>query len=412
MMQKHQKRRGTRGGVGRQHRRLGGETTTHRRYADLIAQFDGCYKQLVGRAVMVVLPGGKCTHPPAGEFRPLHREMPRWRARPEIHVLHVGPERMTLGVIESAVVAGKLHYGPAPDPRTGAPRAYDFYQTPRAGGWGNVLDSAAHPVVFTIGCNLLQELINTADRPAGQLFLPRLMILTNHVKPDDAKIAAIAETISPELADRETFCQRRREEAGVISLGQLFGDAEVMSDEDIFNAFAERRAYEDYSALLGAEYVNPARKILLAGNPARQVITDAGLPNDWAATADGDLVSRLIAEMRARVPLSERMLDSDVIDALEKPQQPLHFSVPMEKVPAGAIVAAMRATFPAGAAIGHVVSDDDLLEAARKPYAPLVVRAYARPQVFEAAAVKLPSYAAGSLLPQLPEPRGHVDLTT
>jgi len=380
-----------------------GADRSQERWVDLIRQFDGCYKPLIGRGAMLVLPGHKCAHT-SDEFRPVHRELPRWRSRPAMVFLTVGAEKMLLSVAMSFADDGKLVYVNGNGEQ---PCSFDFYQMPRKGGRGEVLDSFVQHKLFAVGCNLLQELLNTVERPAGQLELPQLRILTDHVKIDEAKLEALAAEVQPEL--RDAYVDRLREEAGVISLGQLFGNAEVMFDEDIASAFAENRAYEDYSSLLGAEHLNPARKLLLAANPARAVLSAAGLPDDWATTADEKLVDRLLSEMRQRIPLPERALDSDLLDALENPAAPVKFSIPLCAMPAGAIVAAMRRAFPKGAAVQHAVSDEDLLAAARAPYAPLIVRGYSKTQVFELGSIKLPSYAAGSFFAR-PRPTGGVEL--
>ena len=360
------------------------------RWQDLIAQFDGCYEQLIGRGAALVLAGHKCTHTP-DEFRPVHIEMPRWRNRPAWLILTVGADKMILSSAMSQHRDGKLHYM---NGNGEYPCSFDFYQMPRKGARGEVMDGFLQHIMFTCGCNLLQELINTVHKPAGNFVLPRLMIMTNHVKIDEAKLDALAETVMPEM--RDVYKQKRREEVGVYSLGQLFGDAELMRDDDIKDAFIEQRVYEDYRELLGAAHINPARKIFLANNPARVVLNEAGLPGDWACTADTALVDKLIKEMRSRLPLPERALDSDLIDALENPAAPVKFSVPVEKVPASAIVKAMRKTFPLGAAIGHAVTDEDLLAAVKRPYEPMIVRNYAKIQVFSQESMVLPNYATGT----------------
>jgi hypothetical protein len=362
------------------------------RWEMLIKQFDRMFSKVVGRVAMLVLPGHKCSHDPDA-FRPVHLETPRWRSRPTFVTLSVGPERMMLSVATSTARDGRLHYM---NGNGVSPCSFDFYRRPFKGARGAVLDSDRQHSLFTVGCNLLLQLIETSQEPVGEFSLPKLMLLTNCVKIDAGKLDALVASVSPELQDM--YRAARRESAGVTCpLGQLFGDAELMSDDDIRDAFAENRAYEDYRHLLGARLPNPARKIFLAHNPARDVLAASQLPADWAASADTALVDKLLRDMRANLPLPERALDSDIINALEKPDQPVTFSVGIEKIPPGAVVAAMRKTFPHGAAIRHVIEDSDLLAAAKKPYEQMVVRAYSCTQVFARESICFPTYATGSL---------------
>jgi hypothetical protein len=201
--------------------------------------------------------------------------------------------------------------------------------------------------------------------------------------------------IRPELRDAD-YERKKREESVVTHLGETYCDAAVMSDEAVKDGFIENRAYEDYSALLGTTRSNPFRKIHLAVNPAFAVLTEMNLPLDWASTATTGLVDKLLKEMRARLPLPERALDSDLLDALENPAQPVKFSVPVEKVPLPAIVGAMRNALPKGAALRHAVEDADLLAAAQKPDEDLFVRNYSKIQVFSHESIRFPSYATGS----------------
>ena len=360
------------------------------RYQDLIRQFNSCYKKLLSRDANLVLPGNKCQHAP-DDLRPVHMEMPRWRSRPEMVFLTVGADRMLLSVARSEHRDGKLFYM---NGNGELPCSFDFYQLPRKGARGEVLDGFKQHKLFAIGCDLLQQLLETQDEPAGELVLPRLLIRTNHVRIDEEKFASIVDAIRPEM--REEYARTKREEAGFLLHGQLYGDAELMSESDVKDGFVENRAFEDYSALLGAKKSNPVRKIHLASNPAFAVLTEMNLPLDWASTATTELVDKLLKEMRSRLPLPERALDSDLLDALEKPSQPVKFSVPVAKVPMAAVVAAMKNALPKGAALRHAVDDADLLTAAQNPGEDLVVRNYAKIQVFSHESISFPSYATGS----------------
>lgn len=363
------------------------------RYRDLIRQFDGCYKKLIGRDDLMALPGNKCQHSP-DEFRPVHVELPRWKSRPELVFLTVGPEQMLLSVARSEHRDGKLFYM---NGNGELPCSFDFYQMPRKGAHGAVLDGFKQHKLFALGCDLLQQLLDTQDEPVGELVLPRLLIKTSRgrVDIDEAKFDAMVAAIRPELRDAD-YERKKREESVVTHLGETYCDAAVMSDAAVKDGFVENRAFEDYSALLGATRSNPIRKIHLASNPAFAVLTEMNLPLDWAATATTELVDKLLKEMRARLPLPERALDSDLLDALENPSQPVRFSVPVAKVPVAAVVKAMKNALPKGAALRHAVDAADLLVAAQNPGEDLVVRNYSKIQVFSHESICLPSYATGS----------------
>jgi hypothetical protein len=138
----------------------------------------------------------------------------------------------------------------------------------------------------------------------------------------------------------------------------------------------------------------------MAKNPARYVLKSAGLEADWAATADEAVVEQLLAKMREALPLPEMAADSDLLDGLADPSKPLSFSVPVDRLPPSVVLRAMRAAIPAGKAVHKHVTDDELIEAARKPYEPLVVRAYSKIQLIRAEDLRaLPSYATGSFFP-------------
>jgi hypothetical protein len=359
------------------------------RFKDLNAQRSAIHQQLVGRSAMLPMPGVGCTHD-STRFRPVHLEPQRWRSRPEYAIVSVTHDGVTLSLASSAAMGGKLVYfnGDGVDAAS-----FDFTQCPSEHGRGAVLNGAEEHALFTCGNNLLQRLINEADQEPGEFILPRLMIMTNCVKVDERKLDALAEAVAPEL--RAVYRKKLKEDAGVISLGQLFGRAELMPDSEIVDAFAENRAYEDFSELLGSPEINPARKVLAAVNPARDILAESGCQPGWEETATQDFVEKALSEMRARLPLHERATDSDLYAALLAPATKVQFSVPMENVPRSSIVQAMRSAMPFSAAIRHVVSDEELLAAAADPAGPMIVGRYGKTQVFRTADMKLPSYARG-----------------
>lgn len=393
----------------------------HSRYASLKTQFNKCARSLIGRTAMIVLPGQGCQHS-AEQFRPVHWER-RWRSRPFFVTLSVGREesRFTLRLSGATSFydekSQKIRYVKTLIGQ--APCEYDYLRQPERGAPAPVLDGAANHVLFTAANNLLQELVNTADRPVTELALPKLVCLVEgrHIPIDHKKLDKLAAKMPESL--REQYKQSLAKEAEIVSLGTRFGHAAVMPDAAIQRAFREKRAYEDYRDLLGAETANPARKILMAANPASSVLAQNGLEPGWDAAAhekviaggDPDMQSKLLAEhenlyekllaeMRGMLPLPELVSDSDLLDALAEPHKPLRMSRALtdliEQDP-GAVVRAMRSTMPRGAALREHVRDDELLSAARNPYSPMLVGAYSKIQIVNTEDFdSLPDYATGS----------------
>ncbi len=373
----------------------------HSRYSSLKAQFNKCCRQLIGRTAIMVLPGQGCQHS-VEQFRPVHWER-RWRTRPFFVLLSVGKEgqQYTLKLAGATSyfdeTSKKLRYVNGNGDR---PCAYDYLRPPARGGKAPVLDGASNHVLFTAANNYLQELVNKANQPAAPLALPKLMCLitARHVPIDFKKVEALAAEMPESL--REQYKQSLVKEAEVLSLGTRFGSAAVMPDAAIAQAFKEKRVYEDYSDMLGAETANPTRKILMATNPASAVLAQNGLEEGWDAEADQDLYEKLLAEMRAQLPLPELVSDSDLIDALAEPNKPVRPSRALTDLIAqepAAVVRALRNTMPHGAALREHVTEQELLAAAANPYAPLTVGAYSKIQVVDTEALDtLPDFATGS----------------
>ena len=372
----------------------------HSRYSSLKAQFNKCARQLIGRTAIMVLPGQGCQHS-VEQFRPVHWER-RWRTRPFFVLLSVGKEeqRFTLKLAGATSYfddkSKKLRYVNGNGQK---PCSYDYLLPPVRGARSPVLDGASNHVLFTAGNNLLQELVNTANQPTTPLALPKLVCLIpgRHVPIDFKKVDKLAAGIPPAL--REQYKQRLVKEAEIMSLGTRFGNASVMPDAAIVSALTEKRAYEDYSDMLGAETANPTRKILMAANPASAVLAQNGLEEGWDTEADQDLYEKLLAEMRAMLPLPELVSDSDLLDALAEPNKPVRPSRALTDLIAQepeSVVRALRNTMPYGAALREHVTDRELLDAAANPYAPLTVGAYSKIQVVDTEALgTLPEFTAG-----------------
>jgi hypothetical protein len=363
------------------------------RHKDLINQFRDVYNLLVGQTAMLVLAGDRCQHDPNG-VRPLHRDQ-QWPNRPALVALTATADQLTLTTTMSFADNGKLHYVNGNGEQ---PASWDFFQTPRKGANGQVLDGFVKHALFTCGNNLLQYMVNNAGAPVGEFSLPKLLIRTNRVVADGEKLDALVAAVDPSL--QAQYRVRKMDDAGIMIGGVLFGDADLMPDADVALGIKQRRAYEDYADMLGSEEINPARKLMLPANPAREVIQMLQLPGDWAQTLTEELATRMIREMRKRLPLPEMATDSDLLNALERPSDRVHFSIPVEKVPTSAILRAMRATIPGAAAIGRAVTDVELIEAAKNPLDPLVVKAYSRIQCFRTEDMKIPSYATGGFFAQ------------
>lgn len=365
------------------------------RHADLLEQYrDVCGKfQLTGRSAMVVLPGAGCRHDP-NMFRPVHRLEPDFRNRPTFVMLSAGENcSLTLNVAESRPNNGKLQYK--------VTRQHNYTLSPEVGcGFGPRLD-AQHHVIMTAANNLLQELINTASKEPGSVALPKLVLMTKRIKVDDRKLRAVAESVDEAL--RDLFIKKRREESEIISHGQLFGDAELLYDGEIKAAFNNELAYEDYEELLGAEHINPARKVFMAANPAMALLREAGVHKLPAGAQSDAIIAEILPKMRERLPWPELATDEDLLEALAKPTAPVNFSVKISQLPSSVIVRAMRAALPPAAALREHVTDDELLEAARDPSKPLVVHAYSKIQVVLTEDLRdLPNYATGSLVEVTP----------
>ena len=373
----------------------------HSRYASLKAQFNKVCRSLVGRTAIMVLPGQGCQHS-VEQFRPAHWER-RWRTRPFFVLLSVGKQEQQY----TLKLAGATSYFDEKSKKlryvngSGAkPCLYDFLRPPAPGGRSPVLDGASNHVLVTAANNLLQELVNTANQPVAPLVLPKLVCLISgrHVPIDFKKVEKLAADVPEPL--REQYKQRLVKEAEIVSLGTRFGNAAVMPDAAIAQAFAEKRAYEDYSDMLGAETANPTRKILMAANPASAVLAQNGLEDGWDASADQDLYEKLLAEMRAMLPLPELVSDADLLDALAEPNAPVRPSRTLTDLIAAepeSVVRALRNTMPYGAALREHVTDRELLAAAANPYAPLTVGAYSKIQVVETEALDaLPDFSTGN----------------
>jgi hypothetical protein len=365
------------------------------RHGDLLDQYrEVCGKiQLAGRSAMVVLPGPGCRHDP-NMFRPVHRVDPSFRNRPTFVILSAGEyASLTLSVTESKPHNGKLQYKVL--------RQHNYTLSPEVGcGFGHRLDAQQH-VIMTAANNLLQELISTAEKAPGQLALPKLVLMTKRIKIDERKLKAIAENVDPAL--RNLFMQKRREESEIISHGQLFGDAELLYDSEIKAAFSNELAYEDYEDVLGAEQINPARKVFLAANPAMALLREAGVHKLTVGPQSDQIIAEILPKMRERLPWPELATDEDLLEALAKPTAPVNFSAKVSALPSSAIIRAMRAALPAAAALREHVTDEELLEAASDPSKPLIVHAYSKIQVFPTEALSdLPNYATGSLVEVTP----------
>jgi len=365
------------------------------RHGDLLDQFRALRDGLVGKSAMVVLPGMGCRHD-ANMFRPVHRQEPHFRNRPQYVTLLVGPNSsLTLNVVESRPQGGKLQYL--------VRRSHNYTLAPEAGiGPGTRMD-AKHHVLMTAANNLLQELVNTADMPTKPLALPKLVIMTRRIKIDESKLRALAESVDPAL--RPLFIKKRREESEIISHGQLFGDAELLYDSEIANAFKNRWAYEDFEDVLGAEHINPARKVFFAANPAMALLREAGVHKLGTGEKSDATIAELLPKMRERLPWPELATDENLLDALANPTKPVDFSIGLSELPSSVIIRAMRAALPPASALREHVTDDELLAAARAPYEPLRVNAYSKIQIFNPEELgNLPNYAFGSFT-EIPAPR-------
>ena len=419
------------------------------RYRDLMEDFYRLGDELVGRTGLLALPGNGCAHS-TEIFRPVHTE-PNWKSRPLFVALSVG--RGASGELKLRLCGAESKF----DPKSGLLRyrngdgrdqlcSFDFTMEPHPGAYGNVLDADAEHVLFTAANNCLQTLLESCGKPTQSLALPRLLVVIEGDKSpvDYKKLEAIVADVPESM--RGQYRKALLAGAEVVSCGTRFIDARLLPDGELRRAFVQRRAWEDFGELLGVDMPNPARKMLRPSNPARRVLRDfptfngrpvagfkfvaensvevsffdqensttvsaedwkrfcvAGLPSGWAAAAPEALYERLMGDMRQCLPLPEMALDSDLLDALAEPDQPIQFSVSFETVlgqePA-AVSRAMLNTFPKGASVRNHVQEHELLAAARAPELPLRVGSYSKIQVVETASFnKLPNHSTGSFWP-------------
>lgn len=187
-------------------------------------------------------------------------------------------------------------------------------------------------------------------------------------------------------------------------------EAEIMADH----------VYEQFQPVLNAQYWNPARILARPENPAAEILGRrkiiAGSLLSYAEQTDNAeaMLTQCVNDMREAIPLSWRYTENELLSALAHPKSWL----PTKNWPAfvdgqpESVLVAMRALLKP--AVAEACEEQDLLDAAYDPRAPLTVAYRSELQVVEAAALDtLPPFYTGSVLPREraaePQPTANVE---
>lgn len=165
--------------------------------------------------------------------------------------------------------------------------------------------------------------------------------------------------------------------------------------------------YEQFQPVLNAQYWNPARIISRPDNPAAEILGRrkiiAGNLLAYAEQTDNAeaMLKQCVTDMRDVIPLSWRYSENELLTALENPKSWLptkNWEAFVDGQPESVLLA-MRALLKP--AIAEACEDQDLLDAAYNPRAPLTVAYRSELQVVAAAALdKLPPFYSGSVIPR------------
>lgn len=167
------------------------------------------------------------------------------------------------------------------------------------------------------------------------------------------------------------------------------------------------RVYEQFKPVLNAQYWNPARILVRPENPAAEIlgkrkILAGGLLAYAEQTENAEEMLRLlVADMRERLPLSWRYTESELLFALENHKAWLpakNWNKFVDGQPEAVLNAMVALLKPA---VAEACEEQDLINAAYNPRAPLTVAYRSELQVVEAAALdNLPPFYTGSVLPR------------
>lgn len=180
------------------------------------------------------------------------------------------------------------------------------------------------------------------------------------------------------------------------------------------------RVYEQFQPVLNAQYWNPARILARPENPAAEIlgrrkILSGNLLAYAEQTEDADaMLKQCVADMREAIPLSWRYTENELLTALENPKSWLpakNWAAFVDGQPESVLIAMRSLLKPA---IAEACEDQNLIDAAYNPRAPLTVAYRSELQVVEASALdNLPPFYVGSVIPRdraaEPQPTANVE---
>jgi len=167
------------------------------------------------------------------------------------------------------------------------------------------------------------------------------------------------------------------------------------------------RVYEQFKPVLNAQYWNPARILVRPENPAAEIlgrrkIIAGNLLSYAEQTADAEaMLKQCVNDMREAIPLSWRYTENELLRSLDNPKSwlpPKNWDKFVDGQPEAVLNAMVALLKPA---IAEACEEQDLINAAYNPRAPLTVAYRSELQVVEAAALdNLPPFYTGSVLPR------------
>ena len=360
------------------------------RQAQLLHDFADVAERLTGVTALLWLPG-------LGQ---------RFTHEPKSIKTQTRPICVTLEVTNNA---GLTFSGAIARPKNGSMRfdsifRYDFTQPMRERASGPVV-CAKNEVLANRGLTLLASLVRAARRinPAAalseQLFAPAWPVYLvpfpagAEVFSDD-KLTALAEGISPELV--AAYKTRLATDMTTLTPTGSAVSAAIVPDTLIRAAIASGLGYEDFRPVLGLPHWNPIDRIRQQPNPAREILSAAGVTNLDSVTKPQ--LESMVNEFRTRALLGAHLKDDDVYDALVHSDSPLVLSVNIQDVPTDELLSAMRQAGAHDRRVSRDASDDDLFQAAYRK-GPLFISNLSRTQIVETDALNnLPAPYTGNVL--------------
>lgn len=325
--------------------------------------------------------------------------------RPLAVSLEVGPQgSLTFGVSKSRPVHNHLRYE--------CIMKKDLTQPMTKDGRGPAL-CFANEVMARRALNLLSAVVRFGEKRAFQpksakLATPRhpLFLVPFHVgdeQIDQEKLTALASQLRGGL-DSVDSQRVRLLKALVVRMphelpGKSLVDARIVPDACIARAVEQEEGYEDFGPVLGVPHPNPIHRLQEMLNPTAALLAERGIADVGAL--DQSAVDELTAAFRNAVPLGERLAEDEIFEALCNPEAPVTCAKGVNGIPDARVVAAMRQV-SGSHRVAWDATDEDLLEAAYRPGAPLILRRLSVTQIVAASDLSaLPVPYSGSFLPEL-----------